>query len=105
MNALASPLKPAAGTAAAVVEARYRQALALGTEGRYMEARRLMLTVVPYRRSEAAVRSWSTRAAQRLVARARAVEANRPALARAFLERAATLAPDLPALRAAGVSR
>jgi hypothetical protein len=83
----------------AIVEARYQQALELGTEGRYMEARRLMLTVVPYRSSEAAVRSWSTRAAQRLVARARSVEANRPALAAAFRAEAAALAPALDALR------
>jgi hypothetical protein len=83
----------------AIVEARYQQALDLGTEGRYMEARRLMRTVVPYRSSEAAVRSWSTRAAQRLVVRARSVEANRPALAAAFRAEAARLAPGLHALR------
>ena len=64
-----------------------------------MEARRLMLTVVPYRSSEAAVRSWSTRAAQRLLGRARSVEANRPALAAAFRAEAARLAPTLDALR------
>jgi hypothetical protein len=95
----ASPNPGAVPDASVVLEARYQQALGLATEGRYMEARRLMLTVVPYRSSEAAIQSWSTRAAQRLVRRARSVEANRPALAAAFRAEAARLAPALDALR------
>ncbi len=92
-----------------VAEARYRQALALGNDGRYLPAVRLMRTVMPYRSSEAAVRSWSTRAAQRLLADARRVGATDPERARELVRRAGTLAPGLsglPAARAAvGLSR
>ena len=42
----------------ALVEARYQAALVLGNDGRYAEAAEVMRTVVPYRRSQAAVRSW-----------------------------------------------
>jgi hypothetical protein len=96
-----------AGVAAA--EARYRAALALGNEGRYVAAVERMRTVIPYRSSEAAVRSWSTRAAQRLLADARRVAPSDPDRARGLVRRAGTLAPwlsGLPAARAAvGLSR
>ena len=85
----------------AVVEARYQAAVALGNEGRYAEAAAAMRTLVPYRSSEAAVRSWSTRAAQRLLADARAVAASDPGRARALVRRAGTLAPGLSGLPSA----
>ena len=93
----------------AVVEARYQAALVLGNDGRYAEAVEVMRTVVPYRSSQAAVRSWSTRAAQRLLADARRVAPSDPDRARELVRRAGTLAPELsglPAARAAvGLSR
>jgi len=88
-----------AGVAAA--DARYRAALALGNAGRYVEAVERMRTVIPYRSSEAAVRSWSTRAAQRLLADARRVAPTDPVRARELVRRAGTLAPGLSALPAA----
>jgi hypothetical protein len=84
-----------------VAESRYRAALALGNAHRYERAVALMRTVVPYRSSEAAVRSWSTRAAQRLLADARRVTATDPARARELVRRAGTLAPGLSGLPAA----
>ncbi|HET6692377.1 MAG TPA: hypothetical protein VFG74_16105 [Miltoncostaeaceae bacterium] len=96
-----------AGVAAA--EARYRAALALGNDGRYAAAAEKMRTVIPYRSSEAAVRSWSTRAAQRLLADAGRIAPTDPDRARGLVRRAGTLAPwlsGLPAARAAvGLSR
>ena len=65
------PVRYATSDMGAVVEARYQAALVLGNDGRYAEALEVMRTVVPYRSSQAAVRSWSTRAAQRLLADAR----------------------------------
>ena len=103
---------PATGTLSdmgAVVEARYQAALVLGNDGRYAEALEVMRTVVPYRSSEAAVRSWSTRAAQDLVAEAQDVLASDPERARALVHRAGELAPELSALpdarAAVGLSR
>ncbi len=105
----ATPLPAARYDMGAVVEARYQAALVLGNDGRYAEAAEVMRTVVPYRRSEAAVRSWSTRAAQRLLADARRVAPSDPDRARELVRRAGTLAPELsglPAARAAvGLSR
>ena len=60
-----------------------------------------MRTVVPYRSSEAAVRSWSTRAAQRLLADAHRVVPSDPDRARELVRRAGTLAPELSGLPAA----
>jgi hypothetical protein len=92
-----------------VAEARYRAALELGNAHRYERAVELMRTVVPYRSSEAAVRSWSTRAAQRLLADARRVAVSDPDRARELVRRAGTLAPGLSGLRDArklvGLSR
>lgn len=103
---------PAPGATAdmgAVVEARYQSALVLGNGGRFAEAAELMRSVVPYRRSQAAVRSWSTRAAQRLLADARRVAPSDPDRARGLVRRAGTLAPGLSGLTAAraevGLSR
>jgi hypothetical protein len=103
---------PATGTLSdmgAVVEARYRTAVDLGNAGRYIEALEVMRTIVPYRSSEAAVRSWSTRAAQDLVAEARDVLASDPERARELVRRAGELAPELSALpgarAAVGLSR
>ncbi len=93
----------------AVVEARYQQAVTLGNDGRYAQAAAIMRTVVPYRSSEAAVRSWTTRAAQRLLADARRVGPSDPDRARELVRRAGTLAPGLSGLTAAraevGLSR
>ena len=82
----------------AVLEARYQDALALGRAGRYLEARGRMLTLVPFGRSEAAVRAFSVRAAQALLAEARATYATRPERARALVDRAAAIAPWLSSL-------
>ena len=76
-------------------------ALVLGNDGRYAEALEVMRTVVPYRSSQAAVRSWSTRAAQRLLADARRVAPSDPDRARELVRRAGTLAPGLSGLPAA----
>jgi hypothetical protein len=93
----------------ALIEARYQAALDLGNAGRFAEAAELMRTVVPYRSSQAAVRGWSTRAAQGLLADARRVASSDPGRARELVRRAGTLAPwlsGLPAARAeVGLSR
>ena len=95
------PVPYATSDMGAVVEARYQAALVLGNDGRYAEALEVMRTVVPYRSSQAAVRSWSTRAAQRLLADARRVGPSDPDRARGLVRRAGTLAPGLSGLPAA----
>lgn len=103
------PAPGATSDMGAVVEARYQAALVLGNDGRFAEAAEVMRTVVPYRRSQAAVRSWSTRAAQGLLADARRVATSDPDRARELVRRAGTLAPGLSGLPAAraevGLSR
>ncbi len=95
------PVPGATSDMGVVVEARYQAALTLGNAGRYAEAVEVMRTVVPYRSSQAAVRSWSTRAAQRLLADARRVAPSDPDRARGLVRRAGTLAPGLSGLPAA----
>ena len=82
----------------AVLDAHYRDALALGRAGHYLEAREAMLALVPFGRSEAAVRAFSVRAAQSLLAEARASYATRPERARALVDQAAS---DRPTARLA----
>jgi hypothetical protein len=95
----AAEIAVAAGAAGdASLDGRYAAAAALGRGGRYLEARAAMLALGGHRRSEAAARSFSVRAAQAMLAEARRVHARRPAGARALVRRAARIAPGLSSL-------
>ena len=93
----------AIGTAASPVAdavrlQQYHLAARLGVQGRFLEARRAMLALGPFRSAPAAARSYSVRAAQAMLADARRVHARHPARARALVRTAARIPPGLSSL-------
>ena len=89
----------AAPVADAVRLQMYGIATRLGNEGRYLEAREAMLALGPFRQAPAAARSYSVRAAQGMLAEARAAWAAGSAdQARALVREAARIAPGLSSL-------
>ena len=76
---------------------QYHLAARLGVQGRFLEARRAMLALGPFR-SAPAGRSYSVRAAQGMLADARRVHARHPVRARALVRKAARIVPGLSSL-------